>query len=180
MIASQADKLVAAPFATLGSVGVIVEGLNFYELAKRYGVQPLVLKAGESKNPLSQWGPVTRQDLAQEQGRLEKVHDAFKEFVTEGRPGIAAHTQKVMDGSVYLGLEARSLGLIDAVMTTDEYIFDRIEAGDRVLRLHQSQQGRFSRQQRLLSPLDILPHLRSWWSRTLKHFDVHDNRSDYR
>lgn len=46
MIASQADKLVAAPFATLGSVGVILEGLNFNELARRYGVHPLVLKAG--------------------------------------------------------------------------------------------------------------------------------------
>jgi signal peptide peptidase SppA len=178
MIASQADKLVAAPFATIGSVGVIVEGLNFYELAKRYGVQPLVIKAGESKNPLSQWGPVTRQDLAQEQSRLEKVHDAFKEFVTEGRPGIVAHAQKVMDGSVYLGLEARSLGLIDVVMTTEEYIFDRIEAGDRVLRLHRSQQGRFNRQQRILSPLDILPHLRSWWSRTLKHFDIQDGNGE--
>jgi len=46
MIASQADKLVAAPFASLGSVGVIMEGLNFNEIARRYGVHPLVLKAG--------------------------------------------------------------------------------------------------------------------------------------
>ena len=178
MIASQADKLVAAPFATIGSVGVIMEGLNFYELAKRYGVQPLVLKAGESKNPLSQWGPVTRQNLAQQQSQIEKVHEAFKEFVTEGRPGLVAYAQQVMDGSVYLGIEARKLGLIDVVMTTDEYIFDRIEAGDRVLRLHQSQQGRFNRQQRSLSPLDILPHLRSWLSSTLKHFDINDNKSE--
>jgi serine protease SohB len=171
MIASQADKLIAAPFATIGSVGVMMEGLNFYELAKRYGIQPLILKAGEAKNPLTQWGPVTRQDLAQEQIRLEKVHDAFKEYVTEGRPGIIAHAQEVMDGSIYLGVEARSLGLVDVVMTTDEYIFDRIEAGDRVLRLHRSQQGRFNRQQRMLSPLDILPHLRSWWSKALKHIE---------
>jgi ClpP class serine protease len=161
MIASQADKLIAAPFATIGSVGVILEGLNFYELAKRYGIQPLVIKAGESKNPLSQWGPVSRQDIEQEQGRLTKVHDAFKKLVFQGRPSMIANAKEVTDGSIYLGLEAQSLGLIDAVMTTDEYLFERIEAGDRVLRLHRSQQGRFSRQLRL-SPLDILPHLRIW------------------
>jgi ClpP class serine protease len=160
MIASQADRLIAAPFATIGSVGVILEGLNFYELAKRYGVQPLVLKAGDSKNPLSQWGPVSRQDIEQEQGRLVKVHEAFKELVLQGRPKMIENAKQVTDGSVYLGLEAQTLGLVDSVMTTDEYIFERIEAGDRVLRLHRSQQGRFSRQLRL-SPLDILPHLRS-------------------
>jgi ATP-dependent protease ClpP protease subunit len=169
MIASQANKLIAAPFAIIGSVGVIMEGLNFYELAKRYGVQPLVIKAGESKNPLSQWGPVTRDDLAKEQRHLEKIHEAFKEFVTEGRPGILANSQQVMDGSVYLGSEAKHLGLIDDVMTTDEYIFDRIEAGDRVLRLHRSQQGRLSRQFRI-SPIDILPHLRTWLSCAIKMF----------
>jgi ClpP class serine protease len=135
--------------------------LNFYELAKRYGIQPLVIKAGESKNPLSQWGPVSRQDIEQEQGRLTKVHDAFKKLVFQGRPSMIANAKEVTDGSIYLGLEAQSLGLIDAVMTTDEYLFERIEAGDRVLRLHRSQQGRFSRQLRL-SPLDILPHLRIW------------------
>lgn len=73
-----------------------------------------------------------------------------------------------MDGSVYMGLEAQKLGLIDVVMTTDEYIFDRIEAGDRVLRLRRSQQGLFNRQLRV-SPLDILPHLRSWLSSALQH-----------
>jgi ATP-dependent protease ClpP protease subunit len=169
MIASQADRLIAAPFATIGSVGVILEGLNFYELAKRYGVQPLVLKAGESKNPLSQWGPVSRQDIEQEQGRLVKVHDAFKELVLQGRPKMAEHAKQVTDGSVYLGLEAQTLGLVDAIMTTDEYIFERIEAGDRVLRLHRSQLGRFSRQLRL-SPLDILPHLRSLGVNALSAF----------
>lgn len=177
MIASQADKLVAAPFATIGSVGVILEGLNFYELAKRYGVQPLVIKAGESKNPLSQWGPVTRQDLDQEQGNLAKVHAAFKALVLRGRPGLLTNMKKVTDGSVYLGREAKELGMVDAVMTTDEYILERIEAGDRVLKLHRSQQGRFPRQLRL-SPLDlvpaIFPHLRAWASNAMVKLKTDD------
>jgi signal peptide peptidase SppA len=166
MIASQADKLIAAPFAFIGSVGVILEGLNFYELAKRYGVQPLVIKAGDSKNPLTKWGPVSRQDIDQEQSRLVKVHEAFKRLVLRGRPGLLDNLKKVTDGSIYLGREAKDLGLVDAVMTTDEYILERIEAGDRVLRLHRSQQARYPRQLRL-SPLDILPHLRAWISNAM-------------
>lgn len=78
MIASQAHKLLASPFATVGSIGVIMEGLNFNEVAKKYGIQPLVIKAGESKNPLSTFGSVSRHDLEQEKQRLEKVHNAFK------------------------------------------------------------------------------------------------------
>jgi hypothetical protein len=69
MIASQADQLIAAPFASIGSVGVILEGLNFHELAKRYGVQPLVLKAGQSKNPLTTWGYV----VTGEDGSLQRL-----------------------------------------------------------------------------------------------------------
>ena len=161
MIASQSDRLIAAPFATIGSVGVIMEGLNFHELAKRYGINPLVIKAGDSKNPLSTWGPVSKRDLVEEQGRLEKVHRAFKELVQDGRPVLAENLEQVTDGSVYLGSEAKELGMIDAVMTTDEYLLERIEAGDRVLRIHRSQQHWYRRQLNL-SPLDVLPHLRQW------------------
>ena len=53
MIASQAHQLIAAPFATVGSIGVIMEGLNFHEIARKYGIQPIVIKAGTNKNPLS-------------------------------------------------------------------------------------------------------------------------------
>ena len=169
MIASQADRLVAAPFATLGSVGVIVEGLNFNELARRYGIQPLVLKAGESKNSLSTWGPVRKKDLEDEQRRLEKVHEAFIELVVAGRPGLAPETvPHILNGSVFLGTEALELGLIDAVQTTDDYLWERINAGDRVLKLHRSIQHRFLRRPgHMISPLDILPHLRTWASRVM-------------
>lgn len=173
MIASQADKLIAAPFATIGSVGVILEGLNFHELAKRYGVQPLIVKAGDSKNPLSQWGPVTPKDLKMEQQRLVKVHDAFKTLVLQGRPALFNNLEQVTDGSIYLGQEAMDLGMVDAVMTTDEYILERIEAGDRVLKLHRTQQGRYPRQLRL-SPLDILPHIRNWVSQGVSMLQQQD------
>lgn len=165
MIASQADQLVAAPFATIGSVGVILEGLNFHDLAKRYGVTPMVIKAGQSKNPLTMWGPVTSKDVSNEKGRLEKVHQAFQDVVREGRPGLDK-SKYVVDGSVYLGHEALRLGMIDKVQTADEYVMERIESGDRVLKLHRSQQIRYPRSMKL-TPVDILPHLRTWLSKHL-------------
>jgi len=161
MIASQADHVVAAPFATLGSIGVIMEGLNFNELAKRYGVNPLIVKAGASKNPLSTWGPVSQRDLDEERGRMEKVHEAFQQLVVRARPVLQSKLKTVADGSVFLGTQAHELGLVDAVMTTDEYLLERIQAGDRVLRLHRTHQHWYRRQVNL-SPMDILPHIRSW------------------
>lgn len=167
-IASQCDKVLASPFSTIGSIGVIMEGLNFHELAKRHGIQPLVVKAGEHKNPLSTWGPVSRQDLEEQKQRLIKVHGAFKDLVVRGRPGIVEHIDTVTDGTVFLGVEAKELALVDDVMTSDAYILERITAGDRVLRLHRSMQTRFSSRQRRITLIDLLPHLRDQCTRWIR------------
>lgn len=165
MIASQAHKLLAAPFATLGSIGVIMEGLNFHELAQRYGIQPVILKAGTSKNPLSTFGPISNQDIKREEERLAKVHRAFQQLVVEGRPALAEKLAHVADGSVFLGKEAFDLQMIDGIQTSDEYILERINSNDRVLKLYRSYQARLPRRMSNLSPLDLLPHLQSWLRR---------------
>lgn len=148
---------------SLGSIGVIREGFNFYEAVKRYGVQPLVLKAGQNKNPLSSFGPVSRGDIEAEQVRLRKIHSAFQDIVSQGRPMVSTST---MDGSVFVGEEALNLGLVDELVTSEEYIHERIEYGDRVLKLHRATR----RWNRRLSPFDILPHLRSISSKVVSKF----------
>ena len=162
MIASQAEKLIAAPFSTIGSVGVIMEGLNFNLLAKKYGVQPLIIKAGSAKNPFSTFGPVSQQDLAREQVRLEKVHEVFKAMILKARPGLHPVLDQVADGSVFLGQEALDLQLVDIIMTSDEYIMERIQAGDRVLKLHRTNQAQ--RLSRLSQMFPLLPQLRQFVS----------------
>jgi serine protease SohB len=163
MIASQAHKLLAAPFSSLGSIGVMMEGLNFNELAEKYGVKPLILKAGTNKNPLSTFGRVSDRDIRHEEERLAAVHEAFKELVVEGRPALGDVLDRVADGSVFLGKEAFDLQMIDGIMTSDEYILERIFANDRVLKLHRSYQARFPRRVLQISPLDLLPHLKTWF-----------------
>ena len=137
-----------------------MEGLNYNELARKYGVQPLVIKAGDSKNPITTFGAISRQDMEHLKEQLEKVHRAFKDLVVQGRPFLKDTLGKVAEGGVFLGKEALELQLVDQVMTSSEYLLDRIEAGDRVLKLHRSTPSRFPRRVSI-SPLDILPHLRS-------------------
>jgi ClpP class serine protease len=159
MIASQSERILAAPFATVGSIGVIVEGLNFHETARRLGVLPLVIKAGDAKNPLSMFGPVTNLDVEQEEARVAKVHDLFRALVKEGRPMIH-DIEGIGNGDIFMGEEALRLQLIDGIMTSSEYISSRVTAGDRVLKLHRMNPSRAPRRP-TLTPMDILPHLRS-------------------
>jgi len=161
MVASQADRLMAAPFATVGSVGVIMETLNFHDLLRQYGVTPLVVKAGDMKNPITAFGPVSKTDLELEQQVLNKVHKQFQQFTISGRPQLSDSVAEVCNGSVYMGEEALAMRLVDAIMTSDEYLMQRIQSGDRVLRVHRSHQSRIPAHLRFPTPLDILPHLKA-------------------
>jgi serine protease SohB len=156
MIASQASKVVAAPFAVVGSIGVIREGLNFNKALQKYGILPMVLTAGDAKAPLSTYGEVTKGGLEIAQKNLEKVHGAFRELVVRGRPALGDAIETVADGDIYLGLEALELKLVDEVMTSEEYIMERVQAGDRVLKLHRIPHSMKHRRLASIHPLDFL------------------------
>jgi serine protease SohB len=157
MIASQADQgqLLCAPFAVIGSIGVLRETINVYDVLDKYGVKPLLLKAGTAKAPLSSTTKITEESVALVQRNLDKVHDAFQRMVLESRGSVidASNVAEVMNGDIFLGQDAHGLGLVDRVMTSDEYIDERICAGDRVLRLHKYDKLRHGIK---FSPLDLL------------------------
>jgi len=163
MIASQAQYLIAAPFATLGSVGVMMEAFNVRDLARNYGINPVSLKAGKYKNTVSMFGELTSSDEKHENERLKQVHTQFQEVVIASRP-MLADRMDLLEGQVFLGSEALNLGLVDDIKTSEEYIMERVLAGDRVLRLHPSKMQQHRRLVQL-SPLDLLPHLKSWISK---------------
>ncbi|EED96020.1 hypothetical protein THAPSDRAFT_261093, partial [Thalassiosira pseudonana CCMP1335] len=138
MMACQATpgQLFAAPFAMVGSIGVLMETINFNDVLKKYGVKPLVIKAGKNKAPLKTLGEVTNEELKMAQSDADVIHKAFQDWVLQSRPNVVVSKgwiEKVCTGSVFLGKEARELGLIDRVMTSDEYVAERIANGDRVL-----------------------------------------------
>ena len=162
MVASQATpgRLFAAPFAILGSIGVYTSRVNIQELLARSGISGLVLKAGDSKAPIGTIGEITEGDKAAVQRDLERTHEAFRSLVREARGLIpsddtAGGSGKVMNGEIYLGEQAQRLGLVDRVVTSDEYITERLRAGDNVLRLKRYDKPR-SFGGIGLSPLDLL------------------------
>mmetsp|Transcript_10771 Transcript_10771/g.27250 ORF Transcript_10771/g.27250 Transcript_10771/m.27250 type:complete len:645 (+) Transcript_10771:121-2055(+) len=166
MIASQATQILASPFAMVGSVGVITQSLNFYEILKKYGIKSLVLKAGDNKNPITQFGEVTDEDVKTTQLDLDETHQSFIDLCRSRRPSL---DPAVCNGRILSGDMALERGMIDRILTSDEYILEKISQGDLVMKLHLVSGN--SERNMIANALQILPHL----SNRFKKFVRGDN-----
>lgn len=133
---------------------MIREGLNYNEILEKHGVKPLVIKAGEMKNPLSSFGKVSEKDIKEETKRMEVVHKEFIALCQKNRPMLDV---TVCDGTVLTASSAIKRGLVDRILTSDEYIFERIQQGDHVMKLHRTYSADHNRI--FARALDVLPHL---------------------
>ena len=116
----------------MGSIGVLRETINIHDVLEKYGVRPLLMTAGDAKAPLTQTTKVTEESLEFVQNNLDRVHDAFREMVSNARNDTLNETnfEKVTNGDIFLGKDAFKYGLVDKIMSSDEYIDDRLQAGD--------------------------------------------------
>ena len=121
MMACAADRIVAAPFALIGSIGVVAQAPNLHRLLKKNDIDYEELTAGEFKRSISMLGEITPAGREHFIGKIEDIHTAFKTLIAERRP--AADLAKVANGDVWLASEAVSLGLVDALSTGDDLIF---------------------------------------------------------
>jgi serine protease SohB len=121
LMACAADQIVAAPFAILGSIGVVAQVPNLHRLLKKNDIDFEEMTAGEFKRSVSVLGEITPEGREHFRGKLGSTHEAFKRFVQQCRPGV--DIARVGDGDVWLGAEALSLGLVDALSTSDELLF---------------------------------------------------------
>lgn len=128
LMACVADKILAAPFAILGSIGVVAQLPNFHRLLKKNDVDVELHTAGEYKRTLTIFGENT--DAARNKFReeLEDTHALFKAFVTENRP--ALDIEKVATGEHWFGTRALALRLIDEIKTSDDYLLERAAVAD--------------------------------------------------
>lgn len=126
MMACVADRIVASPFAILGSIGVVAQLPNFHRLLKKNDVDFEVLTAGENKRTLTMFGENTDKGRAKFLEDLEDTHVLFKDYVSERRPGL--DVSAVATGDIWFGRRALEVNLIDEIKTSDEYL---IEACDR-------------------------------------------------
>jgi len=128
MMACVADKILAAPFAILGSIGVVAQLPNFHRLLKKNNIDFEMLTAGEHKRTLTMFGENTDKGRAKFVEDLEDTHDLFKDFVASNRPVV--DVQKVANGDVWFGQRALEQSLVDALSTSDEYIVSRAREAD--------------------------------------------------
>lgn len=125
MMAVVANHIVAAPFAVIGSIGVIAQLPNFNRLLKKHDVDFEMHTAGEYKRTLTLFGENT--DEAREKFRqdLADVHGLFKSFVGQYRPQL--QVEQVANGDVWYGSKALEQGLVDQLCTSDSYLQTRCE-----------------------------------------------------
>jgi len=120
MMACVADKVLAAPFAVVGSIGVIAQLPNFNKLLRKHDIEFEQITAGEYKRTLTLFGENNDKGRQKFQQELEETHDLFKQFVSEHRPGV--DIAKVATGEHWYGQQAFQLRLVDGLTTSDDYL----------------------------------------------------------
>ena len=128
MMACIADRLLAAPFAVLGSIGVVAQIPNFHRLLKKNDIDVELLTAGEYKRTLTMFGENTDKDRQKFVEDLEDIHLLFKDFVAEHRPQL--DIAEVANGDVWFGRRALDKALIDGISTSDQYIVEACQDAD--------------------------------------------------
>lgn len=125
MMACVADKIVAAPFAIIGSVGVVAQVPNIHRLLKKHDVDVDVMTAGEFKRTMTVLGENTEKGRRKFQQELEETHGLFKQFVAQNRPCL--DVEKIATGEHWFGRQALPLGLIDEIATSDDVILQAMK-----------------------------------------------------
>jgi serine protease SohB len=128
MMACVADKIIAAPFAVIGSIGVVAQIPNFNKLLKKNDIDFEMLTAGDHKRTLTMFGENTDKGREKFVEDLEDTHLLFKEFVSQRRPKL--NITEVANGDVWFGQRALEKDLIDDIATSDEYLLDAANSTD--------------------------------------------------
>lgn len=128
MMACIGNRILAAPFAVVGSIGVVAQLPNINRLLKRHDIDVELHTAGEFKRTLTVIGENTEEGRQKFKEELEDTHELFKSFVSENRPSL--DIGKVATGEHWYGQRALALGLVDEIKTSDEYLTGRAKEAD--------------------------------------------------
>lgn len=128
LMACIADRLIAAPFALVGSIGVIAQVPNFNRVLKKHDVDYEMFTAGEYKRTVTMFGENTEKGKQKFIEELEDTHALFKEFVSEYRPQL--DIEKVATGEVWFGKRALAEKLVDELSTSDDYLMSACDDAD--------------------------------------------------
>ena len=128
LMACVATKIYAAPFAILGSIGVLAQIPNFNRMLDSHGVDFEQITAGKYKRTVTIFGENTDEDRAKLKEELEEVHSLFKDAVTKYRPDM--DIERIATGEHWYGTRALDLGLADEIRTSDELLSELVAERD--------------------------------------------------
>lgn len=128
MMACVADKIIAAPFAVVGSIGVLAQVPNFHRLLDKHDIDIEHHTAGQYKTTLTMLGKNTDKERKKFQEELEDTHVLFKNFVKQNRSQL--DIEKIATGEHWYATQALELNLIDEIKTSDDYILDACKKKD--------------------------------------------------
>jgi serine protease SohB len=128
MMACLADRLVAAPFAIIGSIGVLVQLPNFHRVLKKHEVDYEIISAGEFKRTLTQFGEITQKGRDKVQEEVETMHKIFKQWIKDHRPSV--DIDKIATGETWVGTQAKERYMVDEIRTSDECIVSACDIAD--------------------------------------------------
>ncbi|MDP7157405.1 MAG: protease SohB [SAR324 cluster bacterium] len=131
MMATVADRIVAAPFAFVGSIGVVAGIPNFHRVLQKNEVDYHLFTAGKHKRTVTPLAEITEEGREKFQADLEAIHGAFKRLIQEHRPGVDLDT--IATGEYWLASKALELGLVDELQTSDDYLYAKQEDGHEVV-----------------------------------------------
>ena len=138
-VASASDYIVADEDSITGSIGVIMNVMHYYDLMEDVGVNVTVIKAGKTKDIGSPYRPMTDDEKKIMQDMIDKIYVDFTSDVAQNRGLDQGFVENISSGQLYLGSEAETLGLIDALGGFDEALtmaksFGGIEGEPRIIR----------------------------------------------
>lgn len=128
MMACIANEIISAPFAVLGSIGVVAQVPNFNRLLKEHHVDFELYTAGEYKRTVTMFGENTAEGKAKFEQELQQTHRLFKHFVEKYRPKL--NVEKIATGEHWYGQDALDLNLVDQLQTSDEYLLGLLAQHD--------------------------------------------------
>lgn len=124
LMACVANRIIAAPFAIIGSIGVVAQIPNFHRLLKKNDIDVELLTAGEYKRTLTLFAENTDKGRKKFQEDLEKIHHRFRDYVLANRQQL--DMDKIATGEHWLAHDAFNLSLVDELKTSDEYLIDKL------------------------------------------------------
>lgn len=128
MMACVGSKILAAPYAIIGSIGVVVQLPNFNRVLKNKDIDFEMHTAGEFKRTITMFGENTAEGREKLQAEIEEIHHLFKDHIVQYRPQL--DIQKVSTGEHWLGLQALTLKLVDEIKTSDDYLLERSKSAN--------------------------------------------------